>query len=269
MPRARLLPYGNYKRLYAISDEGLNAVQKQFGCELNAETRGLIRLATVAFSFRVQIEAYAPPKATVTKIKKFQDLTRSLQKSFPYYRHQQFRRSKEMSDFISRREDNWKFVAPAFWLQWFAELLQENADITHIVLQYLSQQSGISQRGNAWDWWVFSLNRICKEAQLPAEVRKDGLGVSPFVALIDEIQQQLPKQLKDFVKKRSEEGLAKAISRAIEELTSLRAIPVKLLIEYSLGLTNLVVEDGQILVSSYPDNVERIDKLLLQADQPT
>lgn len=271
MPRARVLPYGSVERHYSISEAGLDAAQKNLGLKLNAETRRLIRLATVALSFGVQVEAAAPSRANIAKIKEFQKLVHSLQKIFPYRRHEQFRRSKERSEFVSRHhQGNWRSVASAFWLQWFAEVLNESADIANVVLQQLSRRPDLRKapgRGDAWDLWVFVLNKICKNAQLPAGVRKDNLGISTFVALVNEIQKQLPSQLRCLLKKRQPDTLAIAIRRAISGLSVLNDLPVEILIDEILGVASYRVEDGKVLVSSPPEEIERERERLLQTSQ--
>jgi hypothetical protein len=123
-------------------------------------------------------------------------------------------------------------------------------------------------RGTAWDLWVFHLRGILKEAGLPVEIRRDDLGVSDFVYFIDEIQNQLPTDLKVLIRKRSLEALATAMKRALDAFAGWTDVPIEMMVKLSLGAVKAIDHgEKKIAFVTMPDRAKRIDELLERANR--
>ena len=93
--------------------------------------------------------------------------------------------------------------------EFMAEALNKKPDEEKIMM-------GFSE-GQIWNLWVLMLTDIMKNHRLPYKIRKDtdkrkGETPSPFVALIWELQQSLPKEQRKFTQ--SHDALAQGIYRA-------------------------------------------------------
>lgn len=78
-------------------------------------------------------------------------------------------------------------------------------------LKQLSEYPSFEE-GDAWNNWILDLTHITRDAGLPWKVSKDDLRISPFVALVQELQKRLPPECRRHI--HSEAALATAIVRA-------------------------------------------------------
>ena len=269
MPRAQLLPYGKSDQFFTISIRGLDAAEKTFGYTLSEEFRRLIRLATAHFSFLIQLETSASPPAAIGKIRRFHGLAKSLQERFPRRKTTERQARERRSTIISKYEYRWDSIAVSFWLEWFAEVLDETVEITDILLRKVSEQQSKTNKswlkvGDAWDEWIFILSLVCENAGLPVSVRKDGFHASPFVKVIGEIQKQLPDQIRKLLKKRSDETLAKAISRSFEKYSQFKGLPAELIFNKWSSIADFRVEDGKLWVSANKAEIKHLQERLLK-----
>jgi hypothetical protein len=69
--------------------------------------------------------------------------------------------------------------------------------------------------GELWEAWVRRVSKALAEHDLPVTVRKDYKRASPFVALVGELQNWVPKQYRKG--QQSEPALAEAIYRALHD----------------------------------------------------
>jgi hypothetical protein len=75
----------------------------------------------------------------------------------------------------------------------------------------------------AWHGWILELGTICEQNGLPTGVRKDFVDIqrcSPFVALVHELQSDLPQEIRRYEK--SYDSLAQAIQRVRRKARSER-----------------------------------------------
>jgi hypothetical protein len=71
------------------------------------------------------------------------------------------------------------------------------------------------KQGDVWKWWIRALVKVLEESSLPTSVRKDSdksADLSPFVLLVRELQNCLPKECN--FPQHSDRALAEAIVRA-------------------------------------------------------
>lgn len=66
--------------------------------------------------------------------------------------------------------------------------------------------------GEAWQQWIVHLAEILRAHGLPAGARKDGMGTSPFVALVRELEMRIPARRGSA---QSDDALAQAVARAL------------------------------------------------------
>jgi hypothetical protein len=290
MPRQRLLPYGDFDELAVLNRAALEAVEARYveavearyvarkdavprpdaskhRVKFNALIRALINLATIPFSADTQMETSAPSKATVKKIERLLKLTVSLKKDFPREEDApSISGHKNFLAYAMQTKEQWEMFALPFWLEYLAEMLEKNELTLKCVLSRLASETGFT-KGDSWDLWVYTLRQILNDADLPTEVRRDGLGISPFVAFVDEMQNQLPDTLKRLMKKRSSEALATAITRATDEFDQGWAdVPVETLVKIQHGAIKPLFDGSdEVKFYSIPDLAKPIDDLLNRA----
>jgi len=267
MPRRRSLPFGVVVDDVTFTEGQIRALENQYGHALGPRALVLLSLATSQFAMQVQIESSSPNRATIAKIKRLQKLVASLRKDFP--------RGDEDGPFrIGHARHNyklyrgaWKIIAPAFWLEWFAETLEDNEQFLQIVLQHLTADAFI-RSGESWNLWVFSLSQILKDADLPVTTRRDGLAESSFARLVRELQNQMPTRIRALVRTGQAEALATAIRRALKQFAELADIPSEVLIKMICGALVPMMNgdgDGDGDVTSFvadPKKLKQIDDLL-------
>jgi hypothetical protein len=240
MPRQRLLPHGQHDRPFILSLEALRAAAKASGIKLKRAVIARIILATMAFVAHGQIETSAPSLAAVRKIKKLLELTISLRKDFPNKNREEFFSEFDRTlRYVSQSKDQFDKLGLPFCLELLSHTLEVNQTLLENTLRFISDSNKTNSngtKGDSWDLWIYALTLIFRAAKLPTEIRRDDLGTSPFVAFVNEIQNQLPDHLKVLYKVRSLEALATAMNRATKESSpALDAISVDTFLRIYIG----------------------------------
>ena len=207
-----------------FSADDRTRVEAAYGRKLTSEQWAQITGATsLLTALGGGIESLAPMRVVSKKLQKLTDAARSVreelsEKPLPSYKNSTLQaiHSKFFNHVISLPNAGHLSLFLLHVLnstiatsEFMAEALNKKPDEEKIMM-------GFSE-GQIWTLWVLLLTNIMKNHRLPYKVRKDtdkrkGETPSPFVALIWELQQSLPKELRKFTQ--SHNALAQGIYRA-------------------------------------------------------
>ena len=183
--------HGPGPRVSSVRSPIWTKIENEYGEKLSKDVREKIVAATRDYVFWAMMELNARPAA------EYEALAKSL--------------IKRADDFHSVLQQLLKGGDTERWLirQIGANLDRQGAPERKI-LQVLSEctagcskavksalvtieRSDAFKRGEAWRNWVRAITEVLVSQKLPSDVRKDGLAVSPLVALMDILQRRLPK----------------------------------------------------------------------------
>jgi hypothetical protein len=235
--RKRRLPHGQLGKPIVLANEDWREIADAAKIKLTTPILMRLDLSTIFLGALGQLERSAPSKAVLSKIRKLEKLISAMRHDFPNVSDQAselfFSQLAEIQQYATRTEEQFQQIGLMFLLELFSHVLMLNQKLLRAILKYAVVPDSYKYiEGNVWDLWIILLTTILKNAGLPTEVRKDQENTSKFVIFVREIQARLPSHL---YKKRSDDALAKAITRARGNFGSLITAKADFLLCLFLG----------------------------------
>jgi hypothetical protein len=213
--RKKRLPHGQLGKPIVLENTVWRAVADAAKIKLTHPVLARLHLSTIWLGGFGQIERSAPAKVALTKIKRLEELINDLRRDFPSGSDQEselfFSNLPEIQRYFTRSKEQFQQVGLMFLLEMLSHVLMLNQKLLRAILKIGVNPNPVYAEGEAWDIWIVLLTNILKNAGLPTEVRNDQEKPSRFAVFVREIQDHLPSHL---YKKRSDDALAKAITRA-------------------------------------------------------
>lgn len=264
--RKRRLPHGQLGKPIVLEIEDWRAIASAAQIELTPSVLARLTLATTFLATRGHLEKSAPSKAVFRKIEKLERVITELRSDFPSGSDQNskqfFAQLPKIQQYATRSPEQFRQVGLMFLLELFSHLLMLNEKLVKMILKYTTHADPLYVVGSVWDLWIIALTRILEHAGLPTEVRHDQENPSRFVIFVREIQERLPT---DLYKKRSDDALAKAITRAREGVpTGANPDPLLFLL---LGAFKPIASGQGHKFEVEPDTLRELSEVLDLADK--
>jgi hypothetical protein len=264
--RKRRLPHGQLGKPIVLEIEDWRAIAKTSRIKLNPSVLARLTLATMFLAIHGYVENSAPSKAVFPKIEKLEKIITALRSDFPSGSDQNskqfFAQLPEIQQYATRSREQFQQVGLMFFLELFSHVLMLNEKLVRMILKYATHADPLYVEGSVWDLWIIALTRILENAGLPTEARHDQENPSRFVIFVREIQARLPSHL---YKKRSDDALAKAITRAREGVpTGANPDPLLFLL---LGAFKPIASGQSHKFEVEPDTLREISEVLDLADK--
>ena len=218
--RKRRLPYGQLGKPIGLKIEDWRAIAKFSKIELKPSVLARLTFATIALAIHGQTENSAPSNAVISNIQKLEKIITALRSDFQSGTDQNselfFSQMSKIQQYVTRSREQFQRVGLMYLLELFSHVLMLNQKLVRMILRCATDEASLFVEGDVWDFWIIALTAIFKRSGLPTEVRKDQESPSRFVIFVREVQARLPSHL---YKKRSDDALAKAITRARERFS--------------------------------------------------
>jgi hypothetical protein len=201
-----------------------NSIQRRYGCELPDEARNTISDLVEVFVFFVEVEHSASMISDVKReIERIQSAAEKARNAFlqePFAIGQLG--AEYAAELINRhfclidpRLRDPRIFEPNK-LRVAGETMAALCQACAAALDDAQKVENHSRRpGGLWEAWVRHVSKALAKHDLPVTVRKDYKRASPFVALVGELQNCVPKQYRKGLQ--SEPALAEAIYRALHD----------------------------------------------------
>jgi len=203
----------------AFTDEKWQAIEYEYGRQLNAEVRQQITTVTTQYLKHRGFERAAAPKEMARKrIERIRRAAGDLESvmlnreafsaSSDELSRQQRQSAHSYADRLIRRHLDEQSLA-RHKLHHFRDALKSLVVACDCALSDLSATANCDDE--PWNWWIQGLTRIAQEHRLPygSRILETSGEPSPFVALVRALQEHVSAK-----HTHSEEALAKAIRRA-------------------------------------------------------
>jgi hypothetical protein len=268
--RKRRLPHGTLGEPIVLGIEAWQAIADTAQIELTRPVLARLSFATMALAVHGSLENSAPPKAALQKIEKLEKFVSDLRSYFPNDSDEAselfFSNLTEIRRYATGSKEQTQRVSLIFLLELLSHVLMLNQKLLSEILKQASYPHPVLREGDVWDHWILLLTIIFKRAGLPTTVRKDQTKPSQFVIFVRELQQRLPTHL---YRKRSDDALAKAITRAREGLEEFIATgSLEFLLLNSLGAFKPVAVGEGYKFEVEPEILRDILETLDYADKP-
>jgi len=215
--RKRKLPHGTLGKPVVLGIEDWQAAADAAQIKLTRPLLARLLFATMVLEVGGPLESSAPPKAVLTKIKKLEKFVSDLRGYFPNGSDEAsnlfFSNLTKTQRYVTRSKEQTRRLGLVFLLELLSHVLMVNQKVLSAILKQASYPHPVYREGDVWDRWILLLTAIFKRADLSIAVRKDETKPSQFVIFVRELQKRLPDHL---YRKRSDDALAKAITRARE-----------------------------------------------------
>lgn len=266
--RKRRLPHGQLGEPIVLAKEDWRAIADAAKIKLTPPVLARLSLSTIYLGALGQVERSAPSKVVLPKIRKLEKLVSAMCGEFPGDGDQDgklfFSKLTETQQYATRTEEQFQQIGLMFLLELFSHVLALNQKLLRAILKHAAAPDSVYTEGNVWDLWIILLTTILKNAGLPIEVRKDQESPSPFVIFVRGIQARLPSHL---YKKRSDDALAKAITRARESFGSLTTTEPDFLLFVLLGALKPVASSQGYKFEVQPNIFSNMSELIDYADK--
>ena len=269
--RKRRLPHGTLGKPIVLEIEDWQAIADAARIKLSRPLLARLSLAIMSLAAFGPIESSAPSKAVLAKIQKLEKFISDLRVYFPNGGDEAskafFSELVEIQRYDTRSKEQAHRIGLMFLLELLSHVLMINQKLLKQILKQAADPQPLFREGDVWDFWIVLLTTIFKRAGLSTAVRKDQEKPSQFVIFVRELQEHLPPHL---YRKRSDDALAKAITRAREGLKEvIGTVPPDFLLLTMLGGFRPVAAGRGFEFEIAPKIFRSIEGLLAEADKPS